>query len=55
MVLNFKEENNKMQKISTHHKIINHQIFTDKVRREKDKYKFMVTDMDATFTEMAGF
>lgn len=29
--------------------------FTDRVRREKDKYKFMCTDMEATFLEMAGF
>lgn len=29
--------------------------FADRVRREKDKYKFMVTDMEATFLEMAGF
>lgn len=27
----------------------------DRVRREKDKYKFLCTDMEATFLEMAGF
>lgn len=32
-----------------------HFIFAERVRNEKDKYKFLCHDMDATFAEMAGF